>query len=317
MDNLTHTLVGAALAESGLGRRSALATATLLVAANLPDVDGILYWLARPDLAYGFRRGWTHGILALALWPFLLVGAMLAWDRWVRRRLRPGAAPAVPRALLAVAFLGLLTHPLLDWFNTYGMRWLMPFSGRWSYGDVWFIADPWVWLVLGVGWWRSRRRRQRDAPHPARAARAALAVVACYAAAMFVAGRIARGVAERALAGHGLTAVRVMASPEPLTPFRRRIVADVGAGYALGTVDFLRRPAFTADGEVVPKGDRAPEVARAEREPAAATFLRWARFPVFRVDTTRAGTLVHIVDLRYARAPGAGFGALTVPIAGR
>src|SRR5512142_890594 len=100
MDNLTHTLVGAALAETGLGRRTALATATLLIAANLPDVDGILYWVARPDSAYGFRRGWTHGVLALAVWPFLLTGAVLAWDRWVRRRRHPAAAPAAPRTVL-------------------------------------------------------------------------------------------------------------------------------------------------------------------------------------------------------------------------
>ena len=32
------------------------------------------------DLA--FRRGWTHGILALALWPFVLTGAVLLLDGW-------------------------------------------------------------------------------------------------------------------------------------------------------------------------------------------------------------------------------------------
>jgi inner membrane protein len=42
-----------------------------------------------------------------------------------------------------------LTHPALDWLNNYGMRWLMPFDGRWFYGDALFIVDPWVWLVLG------------------------------------------------------------------------------------------------------------------------------------------------------------------------
>src|SRR5512143_3798724 len=102
MDNLTHTLVGAALAESGLGRRRALATATLLIGANLPDVDGILYWIFRPDSAYAFRRGWTHGVLALAIWPFVLAGLMLAWDRWVRRRRRPGVPAAIPRELVAL-----------------------------------------------------------------------------------------------------------------------------------------------------------------------------------------------------------------------
>ncbi len=32
------------------------------------------------------------------------------------------------------------------------MRWGMPFSDRWSYGDAVFIMDPWLWLALGCGW---------------------------------------------------------------------------------------------------------------------------------------------------------------------
>jgi inner membrane protein len=318
MDNLTHTLLGAALAETGLRRRSALATATLLVGANLPDVDGILYWIARPDTAYGFRRGWTHGVLALAVWPFALAGAMLAWDHWVRQRRHPASSPAVPRALLGLAFLAVATHPLLDWFNTYGMRWLMPFSDRWSYGDVLFIVDPWVWLALGLGWWASRRRRRRGAEHPGRPARRALAAAACYAALMFASGRAARRVAATALAEQGLTPTRVMAGPEPLTPFRRQVVADVGPGYALGTVDWLRRPAFVPEGHgIVPKGEGAPEVAAAERTGRGAAFVRWARFPVFLVERAPGATLVHIVDARYTLDPGAGFGALTVAVPGR
>ncbi len=317
MDNLTHTLVGATLAETGLGRRSGLATATLLVAANLPDVDGILYWVARPDSAYGFRRGWTHGLLAVAVWPFVLTAAVLAWDRWVRRRRHPEAGPVVPRALLALAFLGVATHPLLDWFNTYGMRWLMPFSDRWSYGDVWFIVDPWVWLALGSGWWLSRRARRRAAPRPGRAARRALAVTALYAVAMGLSGVAARAVVREALLARHLTPLRVMAGPEGITPFVRPFVADVGPGYVVGTVDWLRRPVYEAADTLVTKGDGAPEVAEAERTAAGAAFVRWARFPFFRVERTATGTLVHIVDARYTLDPRLRFGALTVPLPGR
>ena len=52
MDNLCHTLVGAALAQSGLKRRSPLGTVTLLIGANLPDVDVIsLAWGSTSGLA--------------------------------------------------------------------------------------------------------------------------------------------------------------------------------------------------------------------------------------------------------------------------
>lgn len=145
MDPLTHTLVGGVLAQTRLGRQTPLAPATLLLAANLPDVDALCYFVGS-DFALAHRRGWTHGLPAVVVLPLLLTALLLAFDRWVRRR--PGP-PVRPRALLLAAAVGVATHPVLDWFNTYGMRWLMPFDGRWFYGDALYILDPWVWLLLG------------------------------------------------------------------------------------------------------------------------------------------------------------------------
>jgi hypothetical protein len=43
MDPVTDTFVGAALSQSGLGRRTPLAPAALVLGANLPDVDVLSY----------------------------------------------------------------------------------------------------------------------------------------------------------------------------------------------------------------------------------------------------------------------------------
>jgi inner membrane protein len=147
MDPIAHTFTGAALAAAGLRRATPLAGAALLLGANAPDVD-VLASFAADYESLAFRRGWTHGVLALALWPFVLTGLLLAWDRLVRRR-SPAAAAARAGPLLALTALAVLTHPTLDWLNNYGLRWLMPFSGRWFYGDAVFIIDPWIWLLLG------------------------------------------------------------------------------------------------------------------------------------------------------------------------
>jgi len=147
MEPLAHTLAGACLAESGLKRLSPLAASTLIIAANIPDVDGACY-LHSADLAFAVRRGWTHGVLAMALLPVALTAAMLAVDRLLARR-HPDGPRARPGALLALSILGVLSHPFLDWLNTYGVRLLMPFSDRWFYGDTLFIVDPWLWLILG------------------------------------------------------------------------------------------------------------------------------------------------------------------------
>lgn len=148
MDPLAHTLVGATLAETGLKRTTRLATPALVLGANLPDIDGVAMMLGR-DAALLWRRGWTHGVLALVVLPALLTGGMLLFDRWRRRR-RPDLAPARAGPLLGLAYLAVLTHPLLDWLNTYGVRLLMPFDGRWFYGDALFIVDPWMWLLMGA-----------------------------------------------------------------------------------------------------------------------------------------------------------------------
>jgi inner membrane protein len=148
MDPIAHTFTGMALAAAGLRRATPLAATALFMGVNAPDVD-ILSGFAADFESLAFRRGWTHGVLALALWPFVLTGLLLAWDRFVRLRRRPDAAPARAGPLLALTALAVVTHPTLDWLNNYGLRWLMPFSGQWFYGDALFVVDPWMWLLLG------------------------------------------------------------------------------------------------------------------------------------------------------------------------
>ncbi|MFQ5789884.1 MAG: metal-dependent hydrolase [Acidobacteriota bacterium] len=147
MDPISHTLVGGALAQTGLGRRTTYATAALIIGANLPDVDALSYLLGW-DAGLAYRRGWTHGLPAVVVLPFLLTGLLVLWHRWAPAERRENPAPN-PRRLLTLSFLAVATHPSLDWLNTYGMRWWMPFDGRWFYGDALFIVDPWMWLTLG------------------------------------------------------------------------------------------------------------------------------------------------------------------------
>ena len=161
VDPVRHTLVGAGSARSGLARRTALGTATLLIGANLPDLD-VLAYLDGPAADLSFRRGWTHGIPALIVLPLLLTGAILAFDGAGRRLGRRGLpSGVVPREVLILAAISVLTHHILDTLNTYGVRWLMPFRGDWFYGDTLFIVDPWLWLILGLGValsaWRTAR----------------------------------------------------------------------------------------------------------------------------------------------------------------
>lgn len=183
MDNLTHSLVGALIGQAGLKRKTGLAMPALIVGANIPDIDAACFLWLDGVQHLGFRRGITHGPIAMALLPLLLAGGLRWFDRWQARR---GTRPEVRLPvrfgwLYALSFLAGLTHPALDWLNVYGVRLLEPFSSRWFYGDTLFIIDVWLWALMGFATWLSlrRERQERDWRTPAQVA---LALSAAYIA---------------------------------------------------------------------------------------------------------------------------------------
>jgi inner membrane protein len=295
LDNLTHTLVGAALAEAGLKKRTALGAATLVIGANFPDIDV----LAVPfGVGLEVRRGVTHGFLALAVLPFVLAGIMWLWDRRVRLRRSPDAPTADIRQLVLLSTIAIATHPALDYMNTYGMRWLMPFVDKWFYADGLFIVDIWIIIALATGYVWSRRTGRP------RAARVALTGVASYVVAMLLitgAGRLTVGARYTS---------RFMVEPIPLVPWHRDVLVDDRTVYRLGRYEMFR--GLTMSGATITKGDRDPAADLARRTPEAQRFLRWSRFPFYRVVQEGGKTVVRIADARYMGDDARGWAAIEV-----
>lgn len=304
MENLSHTLVGAALGQAGLKRRTGLGMATLMIGANLPDVDV----LAIPFGAnLTFRRGWTHGPLALVVLPILLMVCMVAWDRMQRRRgTRPASRiPVLPGQLLLLAYVSVLTHPFLDWLNSYGIRLLMPFSQEWFYGDALFIADPWLWLALGLGVFLSRRGERRSSVFSTRPAWVALGGVAVYIAFMIAGSRVASRIALQEVEAQGRGPVRrLMAGPVPVNPLRRQLIYDTGDAYGFGALTWTPRPEVTLEPKKLPKRADHPAVWEARQQKPIRAFLYWSRFPFFEVEENQAGFRVHVNDARFSRDAG-------------
>jgi inner membrane protein len=301
MDNLCHTLVGAALAEAGLKRRTALGTAALLIGANFPDIDVLAIPLGH-DL--GFRRGLTHGVPALIVLPFVLTGLLLLWERW---RGPPDGEPPRAGQLLLLSAVSILTHPVLDWMNTYGMRWLAPLSNTWSYGDALFIVDPWIWLALGLGVLLSRRRarKYRHAGHgrvwDRIPARAALVAVAAYVAVMIVASRAARATVEEVLADRGGPVEYLMIDPIPVDPFRRRVVYLSEGHYHTASFSWRNAARLSTDERTIRVNDGDPLARRAAVSSAGREFLSWSRLPFYVIEHRGDSALVRIADARYTR----------------
>lgn len=312
MDNLTHTLAGAALAEAGLKRYSGLGTAALLIGANLPDLDAVAIPFGEN---FTFRRGWTHGPVALVLLPLLLTAALVGWDRWqARRGVRPAERPPVhPRHLLLLSAAAVLSHPFLDWLNSYGIRLLMPFDETWFYGDSVFIIDPWIWLALGAGVLLARgwSGRRPGSPGPARAS---LVAVGAYIALMLLGSRAARHLATRHMvAVQGEVPARVMAGPVPLNPLRRELIYDMGDHYRFGSVGLDPPAGVVLEPGALPTNHRHPAARAGMRREEVRDFLYWSRFPFFTVEGSGEATVLHVGDARFSRGPG-GWASVSVTV---
>ncbi len=316
MDNLCHSLVGAAIGQAGLARRTTLGMSTLVIANNLPDLDVAVF--ATHTLAMSFRRGWTHGVLAQAALPIVLTGAMLAYDRLVvqplTRRdasLRPSAPKAKAGELLLLSYIGVILHVLMDLMNSYGVRLLMPFSGQWFYGDALFIVDPWLSLALGLGWWFSRRRAEVGRDRASRPAVIGVTVAAIYVLLMLASNTIARSAVRDGLERAGRpSATRFMVTPVAVNPFSREVVVDLGDRYEKGNLWFAPLPHFRPAGFGMPKGLDDPAAQQALQSPLARVFLRWSRFPFVQVDRHTSPPTVWINDYRYANAGPYGWSAV-------
>lgn len=325
MDPVAHTLFGAALAETGTKRLTRYATATLIIGANLPDVDVIAHFWG-DDAALLLRRGWSHGVLALVLLPFLLTAAVWLWHRW---RGREGPPPRM-KMVLALSFLGVWSHALLDWMNTYGVRLLMPFDGRWFYGDTLFIVDPWVWLLTAAGVVLARSRgvparvgwlilatlaslvilgaeraptavkllwlvgiaaiialRWRRPAWSAVAAKASFATLVIYVCAAYGLARVAESTAAAAYPAP----LEAQANPMPGLPHAHRVVLVYPDRYRVLQAD--------GDSYEVPRQEPDEIVRRALADPSIRGFATWTRYPYWQVEESADGWFVTFRDLRY------------------
>ncbi len=302
MDNLTHSLAGAVLGQMGLKRKTGLAMPTLIIAANLPDIDAVATLLGgHQHLA--IRRGITHGPIAMLLLPVILWAIMIGYDRWqAGRGTRPEMRlPVHAGWLLALAYIGTLSHPALDWLNNYGIRLLEPFSSQWFFGDTLFIIDIWVWIALIFGVWLSRKREKAGRTDWRKPAKAAFTAIFLYIVANGLLSSHAESEAKKlVVARYDQTATMpdplVVANAVPIAFWRREIAwrdaFEMGKGeYQLGRGASIDSKTYRHNMDSL--SATADAVAH-DRD--ARDFLFWARMPFAEKD--QVGNIV-IRDQRF------------------
>ena len=299
MDNFTHSLAGWALGQAGLKAKTRKGLAALILGANMPDIDVFFGGIPWEPLA--MHRGFTHSLVGgFVLMPPLLFAFLLLLDRWqVARGIRfRSGLPLHQGWLLALCYLGALTHPLLDLQTTYAVQLLSPFSGAWFHADSLFIIDVWLWslLSLAIAWSRMQQKRGQEWRRvPQAAIGASLAYIAFNVGLSETAHERVRMRAPRADA--------IFASPDPVLSWRRTTVwredglyrwADFSPATGLGP----------SHGPIEPGLDHPLVEEARRRDPALRRYLGWSVLPFAWAERRRCAIILSVGDARYLSAEG-------------
>jgi len=225
MDSLTQIALGAAVGTAVLGRKAGPRAALWgAVCGTLPDLD-VLVPYGDPVRDFTFHRAESHSLFWLTVASPLVA--------WIIARLSRGVGASF-REWWLLAWLALVTHPLLDAFTVYGTQLLLPFSDYpVGVGSV-FIIDPLYTVPLVVGVLAALRLRQSDPRRAAAWNAAGLVLSTLYLGWTVAAQSHVTGVVNRTVAATPLAGARALVTPAPFTSLLWRVVVMDDDGYHEG-----------------------------------------------------------------------------------
>jgi inner membrane protein len=231
------------------------------------------------------------------------------------------AAPVRWGLLYGFALLALLSHLLLDYTNNYGLRPFFPFNDHWYAASIVFIVDPWILLLLAgaliaplifklvgseigarrqvfrgrgwamaallgiVGWWTLREVEHEKAVQLAMAQSLAMPVAA--PALPATEDDNTQPLPDEPPPVY-LPAARVLASPDPISPFRWSAATDFGPVIQLSEID-TRSGALVPGANTYPKPPDTAMVRAAEASPLGRGYRDWSSMPIVDVFQLKDG----------------------------
>ncbi|HEY1526012.1 MAG TPA: metal-dependent hydrolase [Candidatus Angelobacter sp.] len=315
MDPITHMMTGACLSRAGLNRKTGLATLTLTLALEAPDIDSLSYF-GGPITGLQHHRGITHSLVGAPFVAALVVAIVYGVYRWTLWRKSNGRSsrdaplklPPNWKLLYGYAVLGALVHLFQDFTNNYGVRPFAPFNEKWYGWDIVFIVDPIMlaalFLALTLPALMALVTEEIGSRKPQfRGRGAAIFALLCLAAVIFVRDFEHRRAvnALNARTYRGEDPVRASAFPQPINPFSWNGVVETRDYFHLVAVD-------SGAGEVDPlntavvrfKPEETPATLAAKKSRFGRVYLDWARYPLVTAEPMEGGRYqVQFEDLRF------------------
>lgn len=303
------------MGRAGLNRKTALATLTLTLAAEAPDLD-VLGRFGGPAFGFAHHRGFTHSFLGTLICAAFVVGFVYLIWRLRGCKIKDPNLPPRWGLLFGYACLAGLSHILLDFTNNYGVRPFWPFSEKWYSWDIVFIVEPVMLalLILGLlvpaifGLVDREIGIQKRGPRGRLAASLALAgVVLMWGVRDYEHRRAVNALESREY--QGVDPLRVSAYPTWINPFHWYGVVETPAFFALAPVN-------SSAAEVDPEGEmelrykpeETPVTLAAKRSYLGRVYLDWAQYPITETEElsgAQGGYIVHFQDLRFVQVPSA------------
>jgi inner membrane protein len=313
-------LTGACMSRAGLNRKTGLATLTLVLAFEAPDIDSI-YYFGGSVTGLQHHRGITHSFLGA---PFVAAGVLAivyGVHRWRNSRQGKGTGgksggtgPKLPpnwKLLYSYALLGALVHLFQDFTNNYGVRPFAPFNRQWYAWDIVFIVDPIMllalFLALALPALMALITEEIGSSKPQfRGRGAAIFALLCLAAVILVRDFEHRRAvnALNARTYRGEDPLRASAFPQPINPLSWNGVVETRDFFQMAPVD-------SGSGDVDPqnmavvrfKPEETPVTLTAKKSRLGRVYLDWARYPLVTTEKLEGGRfLVQFEDLRFESA---------------
>ena len=305
------------MGRAGLNRKTALATATLTLAAEAPDLD-VLSRFGGSAFGLNHHRGFTHSFLGVPLVAAAVVGFVYLIWRMRRRKTHNPDLPPRWGLLFAFACLAGLSHILLDFTNNYGVRPFWPFSERWISWDIVFVLEPVLLVILTLGLsvpaLFSLINDEIGSGNPARRVPRGRLAATLALLGVFVYWGLRDYEHRRAVAAlearnyRGADAIRVSAYPYWVNPFRWHGVVETPTFFATMDVDSLAPEVDPREEmQVRYKPEETAVTLAAKKSYLGRVYLSWAQYPITEteelasasVDNTRPAYVVRFRDLRY------------------
>jgi inner membrane protein len=309
LEPVTHLLTGACLSRAGLNRKTGLATLTLVLASEAPDLD-ILTLLDGSVSNLQHHRGITHTLLGA---PFVAGGTLAIVYGIYRLLLRRGRKPKLLpnwRLLYFYALLGALVHIFLDFTNNYGVRPFAPFNPRWYSWDIVFIVDPIILTVLLLAVFTpalfgliSEEIGARKSP---RGRGVAIFALICWVAVIYVRDFEHRRAVNllKSVTYADEDPLRASAYPTIINPFTWNGVIETRDFFETTLVN-PRTGQIDPDGSAVRrhKPEETPVTLAAKRSRLGRVYLDWAKYPLVEAEpqSDNNGYTVEFIDLRFTR----------------